>query len=420
MKGARKKYVPVGQPDGDGGMDGGGRAGPVEKRPLAERLVALKGLALMAASAVAFSLMTLAVRLSGDVGLPSLAVAFWRSLGAGLLVALSLVHSRMSGRDADDARTRLLPADARLRRLLVVRGFVGFLGLSCYTYGITHLPLADAIVLHFCSPMFTLLIAAVMVREPLRLVHVLAGLVNLLGVICVSRPGFLSFIFGSAAGDPLPVFGVVMALSGAVFSAFTNVLVRSIGKAVDSRVVILYFAGIACLLSAPSALVFQSFPFPWSLRLWGLIALMAVTGFIGQVCKTRGLQLEAAGPAAMVRNLDVVLGFIYQATIMDDGGLSLWSVFGGTLVIIATCLIGVEKWRRAEREKLAAEESDAPEPEDVDVELGEGDDVPLVDMRGAPANVFVIGDTDEEEEEEEEDDAAADASDARQIAVARV
>ena len=45
------------------------------------------------------------------------------------------------------------------KKLLLLRGFAGFMGLSCYFYAINHLPLADATVIQFCNPMLAALIA---------------------------------------------------------------------------------------------------------------------------------------------------------------------------------------------------------------------------------------------------------------------
>jgi len=60
------------------------------------------------------------------------------------------------------------------KKLLLLRGFAGFMGLSCYFYAIAHLPLADATVIQFCNPMLAALIAVFALKEQLRMLDVIA------------------------------------------------------------------------------------------------------------------------------------------------------------------------------------------------------------------------------------------------------
>jgi drug/metabolite transporter (DMT)-like permease len=94
------------------------------------------------------------------------------------------------------------------KRLLLMRGFAGFMGLSCYFYAINHLPLADATVIQFCNPMLAALIAAVSLKERLRGLDVFATLFSMAGVVLVAQP---SFLFSS--GVPLDPVAVVIGAS---------------------------------------------------------------------------------------------------------------------------------------------------------------------------------------------------------------
>jgi drug/metabolite transporter (DMT)-like permease len=61
-------------------------------------------------------------------------------------------------------------------------------------------------------------------------------------------------------------------------------------------------------------------------------------GFIGQLMLTRGFQLEKAGIAAVMRNLDVVFVFIWDLTLLGER-ISLWSVAGAAIICGCAILI---------------------------------------------------------------------------------
>ncbi|HSN85038.1 MAG TPA: DMT family transporter, partial [Polyangiales bacterium] len=89
------------------------------------------------------------------------------------------------------------------KKLLLTRGFAGFMGLSCYFYAISHLPLADATVIQFCNPMLAALFAVFALKEPLRWIEVVATVFSMVGVVLVAQPTFL-FEQGAAL-DPIAV-----------------------------------------------------------------------------------------------------------------------------------------------------------------------------------------------------------------------
>ena len=103
------------------------------------------GFRYMAASAFCFSIMSVLVKLAGQ-RLPTQEIVMLRSTLVALICWAML---RAAGIDVRGNR----------RRLLLVRGFIGFLALSCFFYAVVHLPLADATVIQYTNPAFTALIA---------------------------------------------------------------------------------------------------------------------------------------------------------------------------------------------------------------------------------------------------------------------
>ncbi len=70
---------------------------------------------------------------------------------------------------------------------------------------------------------------------------------------------------------------------------------------------------VAVLIGHETVTVPEETPIAVALVLTGLF------GFVGQVFMTRGLRLERAGPAAVVRYMDVPLVFLWDAIFLKVG-----------------------------------------------------------------------------------------------------
>ena len=165
------------------------------------RAVFSKGAIYMVASALAFSVMSALVKEAGQQ-LPSQEIVLGRAI---VSLILSYVLVRRIGLSIWGVR----------RPLLIVRGLLGFVGLSCYYYSVTHLPLAEATVIQYVHPLVTALLAGVFLAERLELKIVGAILVSLVGVALIARP---SILFGTQT-VALDGFAVAIGLVGAVFVA---------------------------------------------------------------------------------------------------------------------------------------------------------------------------------------------------------
>lgn len=271
----------------------------------------------MVAGAFAFSVMSALVK-AGGATLPTMELVLGRSLGMLALVWLTL-------------RMRGVGVGGGERRILVLRGVLGFIALSAFYYSVVHLPLADATVIQYTNPVWTALIAAVVLGEHLRPLEVVASVASLLGVIMVARPTFL-FDGGGVGLDPL---AVAVALGGAIFSAAAYVTVRRL-RGEDGLVIVWYFALISSLAAAPAVVPVWVTPTAGE---WGLLAAIAISTYAGQVFMTWGLQRERAGKAMAVGYLQIVFagvwGFLFFSEVPDA-----WGIAGGAVVVASTLVLG--------------------------------------------------------------------------------
>jgi drug/metabolite transporter (DMT)-like permease len=212
------------------------------------------------------------------------------------------------------------------KRLLLLRGFAGFMGLSCYFYAIAHLPLADATVIQFCNPMLAALIAVFALKEQLRMVDVVATVCSMAGVVLVAQPTFLF-----ARGAALDQVAVCIGLVGAIFSAIAYVVIRRLGSTEHHMVVVFYFPLVTGPASLP-LLAVEGLVLPQGFE-WLLLLGIGVAAQLGQIQITKGFKLETAGRASSVTYLQIILAYTWGVLLFGEYPNAI-SILGALLVVV--------------------------------------------------------------------------------------
>lgn len=278
------------------------------------------GVRYMLASAFFFSVMSLQVKAAGR-GLPSQEIVLARGV---VTLVLSYWLVRRAG----------VPIWGNRRWILILRGVLGFAALSCFYFALTRLPIAEATVLHYTNPLWTVLLAALLLREGLSGWVIGPILLSFAGVVLVARPEFL---FGEAAAGIDPV-GVGAALIGALLSAGAYVTVREASKTEHHLVIVFYFP----LITVPATLPFIG-GFEWP-NGWELLLLLGVgvSTQIAQIFLTKGLGREPAGRAMAVGYSQILFVTIWGMIFFGEY-LDLWGAAGSMLVIVGTLAVGLRK-----------------------------------------------------------------------------
>jgi drug/metabolite transporter (DMT)-like permease len=284
-----------------------------------------RGLRYMAAGAFFFAAMSALVKLAG-VGLPTMEVVLARSV---VVLTISWISLRQAG---------VSPRGDR-QGLLLLRGILGFVALSSFYFAVIHLPLADATVIQYTNPVFTAVLAALVIGEGLRKRELTLALLSLVGVVVMVRPALL---FGGVSA--LPAIPAAVALVGALFSAAAYVTVRflgrsgagGVGQGEHPLVIVFWFALISTVGSLPFAVPVFVMPSGWE---WLVLLGVGVSTHLGQLFLTMGLRDERAGRAMAVAYLQIVFaalwGLVFFAEIPD-----LWTAAGAGIIVVATWLVG--------------------------------------------------------------------------------
>lgn len=164
-------------------------------------------------------------------------------------------------------------------KLLVMRGFFGSMGLLCYFYSLQVMPLSNALVIHYLSPILTTLLAFLIGDEKVKKKQWLFFATSFAGVIVVN-----------GVSQAVTLDGVLAGLGGAIFSALAYNTIRRLKGKENPNVVVLYFP----LVTLPISLLLPSIGFGvWRMPLgneWFWLVMVGVFTQIGQFFMTRSYQ----------------------------------------------------------------------------------------------------------------------------------
>ena len=204
-----------------------------------------KAIGLKLISALLFAAMSALVRQLGDVA-PVGQMVFFRSAFAILPVVL--VYA-IRGELATAVRTSR-PLGQLGRGLLSVGGmFTNFSAL-------TRLPLADATAISFASPLITVALAAIILKERVRIYRWSAVLIGFAGVIVMLIP-HLDIGRYAAIGGAAAAAGSMFAVISAFCNAGTVIQTRRLTQSETTSSIVFYFSLVCAIAGA------LTLPFAW-------------------------------------------------------------------------------------------------------------------------------------------------------------
>ena len=265
----------------------------------------------MAASAFGFSAMAMFVKLAGT-HLPTGEIVLARAV-VTLVVSYAMV-----------VRAGLHPWGTN-KRVLVIRGALGFVGLSCYYLSLAHLPLADATVIQQTVPVITAVIAWFVLRESIGWPTVFAIACGVAGVALVVHP----------SGAGLDPFGVVVGLVAALTASTAYVTVRHLARTEHPYVIVFYFPLVATPLIVPWAAATWVMP---SAIDWLVLLMVGLSTQVGQVFLTKALAIERAGKVTSLGYLQIAFAIGWQWTLFAAPP-TVWTIGGAALIVLGTLAV---------------------------------------------------------------------------------
>jgi drug/metabolite transporter (DMT)-like permease len=198
----------------------------------------------MLVSGVFFALMNVSVKFIPHI--PAIEIILFRSLFSLIFSFLVLKQLGVS-------------VFGNNKKLLIIRGIVGSIGLISFFYTLQKIPLASAVTMQYLSPIFTTIMGIFLVKERVKPIQFLFFGISFAGVIVLQ--GFdarVNLFYGS--------IGVVSAL----FSGLAYNVIRRLKNTEHPLVIIFYFP----LVTLPVASLVSYFTWvqpigwDWAILLW--------------------------------------------------------------------------------------------------------------------------------------------------------
>jgi drug/metabolite transporter (DMT)-like permease len=279
-------------------------------------------------SVLLFAMMSVLVRWLGDK-VPLGQVVFFRSAAAILPIALIYAW-----------RGELMSA-VRTDRPFghIGRGMISVAGMFLNFAALARLPLADANALSFASPLITVALAWLILKEEVRIYRWTAVAIGFVGVLVMLWP-YLDI--GHMTASVAASIGAVCALSAAFTNAGSVIQTRRLTASETTASIVFYFSFICMLFGA------VTLPFAWHTPSLAELAALIGVGIIGglsHIFLTESYRYASASTVAPFDYVAMLWAFLFGYAFF--GEIPTAYVFVGSAIVAGSGLFVI--WRERQR-----------------------------------------------------------------------
>ena len=228
----------------------------------------------------------------------------------------------------------------------VWRGAIGTTAMGLTFAGLGLLPLPEVTAIGFATPIFTVLLAAVMLGERIRFFRLSAVGIGLIGVVIILWPRF-----GGAEMDRMATIGALLILGATLMRSLVQIHLRQMVQSEHTAAIVFYFSATASILSLMTA------PFGWVLPTGNTLALLISAGLVGGVAQILITSSYRFGAVSMLAPYDytsmlfaIILGYV----IFDELPTAMMLAGSGLVIAAGVLVIWRERQLGLERGKVRA------------------------------------------------------------------
>lgn len=206
-----------------------------------------------------------------------------------------------------------------------LRGGMHTLGLILWFAAVAHIPLAETTAIGFTTPIFIMIGAVLVFKEPMRKARWVAAGIGFGGVLLVVGPQL-----GGAGG----IYNLVMLASAPVFAA-SFLVTKALTRYERPEVIVVWQAITVTLLSLPLALMNWLWPSPAHCLLF---LVCGALGSSGHYCLTRSYVVADISATQSVKFLELVWAALVGWALFGDVPTQS-TLIGGFVICAATIWI---------------------------------------------------------------------------------
>lgn len=223
-----------------------------------------------------------------------------------------------------------------------LRGILGTTAMGMTFAGLGMLPLPEVTAIGYATPIFTVILAAFMLNERIRLIRISAVAIGLVGVLIMVWPRLTG---GSDLGDTATL-GALLIVGATVARALVQIHVRKMVQTEHTAAIVFYFSLTASILSL------LTIPFGWVVPDPQTTALLVLAGLMGGVAQILVTSAYRFGAASMLAPVDyssmlfaILIGYVWfnelPTLVMMIG--AAFVIAGNILVIWREHQLGLER-----------------------------------------------------------------------------
>lgn len=201
----------------------------------------------------------------------------------------------------------------------VARVCCGVAGVAGVFVAVQHLPVADVTAISFSSPLFTLVVAALVLKEAVSGRRWLAAAVGFTGVLVIVQPGTTAFAPAS-----------LIALATAVIIGIEMAIIRRLARQDTPMMIVLSSNTLGSILGLGLAAAVWVWPTPAQ---WPFLIAVGSLTMLGQLLYARASSLGEASLVAPFTYASILFATIYGLAFFDE--VPDWSLFAGVALLFA-------------------------------------------------------------------------------------
>jgi drug/metabolite transporter (DMT)-like permease len=302
-----------------------------------------KAIMLKVASALVFAVMAALVRYLG-AGYPVGQVVFFRSAFA--IVPVVIIYALRGELEAAIRTGRPLGHAGR--------GLSAIGGMFCNFSSLARLPIVDATAISFATPLVTVAMSAIFLKERVRIYRWSAVVVGFIGVLVMLAP-HLDVGHSTAMATSAGAVGAMFGITGAFFNASSTIQTRRLTVSETTSSIVFYFS----LMCAVAGLC--TIPFGWNSPSTAELAALIAIGLCGGTAHLLLTESYRHAPASLVAPFDytsmlwaLLIGYLVfdeipSVLIFVGAGIIAGA---GLFVIWRERELGLERARAAERSSI--------------------------------------------------------------------
>lgn len=239
-----------------------------------------------------------------------------------------------------------------------LRGLTGFVAFTLNYYALGYIALGDASAIVFAAPVFVSIFACICIKESCGIFKIVTVIITLIGVFLIARPSFIP-IFPIQSEEFTPhdrMIGASMALVTSLCMAYSFVVMRKLQETPLMSTVT--FFSLFCIVACATCILILKFGvqtqvhFPSKPETWLLCVANGMCGVFGQTLLVFSLRIEQAGLVSLARTFDIVMAFIYQATVLHQAP-AVASIIGAIIVCTSCVSVALKIYFESKPELIA-------------------------------------------------------------------